>query len=76
MVNRIWQYHFGTGLVRTSSNFGARGEQPTHPQLLDWLANEVVENGWSIKHMHRLLMNSATYRQSSRFERAVADAYA
>ena len=73
MVNRIWQYHFGTGLVRTSSNFGARGEQPTHPQLLDWLANEFVENGWSIKHMHRLLMNSATYRQNSRFERAMAD---
>ena len=65
MVNRIWQYHFGTGLVRTSSNFGVRGEQPSHPELLDWLANEFVENGWSVKYMHRLIMNSATYRQSS-----------
>ncbi|MFT5327848.1 MAG: hypothetical protein ACI8P0_005754 [Planctomycetaceae bacterium] len=73
MVNRIWQQHFGTGLVRTSSNFGVRGEWPTHPQLLDWLANEFVSSGWSIKHMHRLIMNSATYRQSSRMARAMAD---
>jgi hypothetical protein len=71
MVNRIWQHHFGTGLVRTPSNFGVRGEQPTHPQLLDWLANEFVETGWSIKHMHRLIMNSATYRQSSRIAPAM-----
>lgn len=66
MVNRIWQHHFGAGLVRTSSNFGVRGELPSHPALLDWLASEFVESGWSIKRMHRLIMNSATYRQSSR----------
>lgn len=73
MVNRIWQHHFGAGLVRTSSNFGVRGELPSHPQLLDWLANEFVESGWSIKHMHRLIMNSATYRQSSRLSSATTD---
>jgi len=73
MVNRIWQHHFGAGLVRTSSNFGVRGELPSHPELLDWLANEFVESGWSIKHMHRLIMNSATYRQSSRLSVATAD---
>ena len=66
MVNRIWQHHFGHGLVRSSSNFGWRGTQPSHPQLLDWLANEFVRSGWSIKYLHRLIMNSATYRMSSR----------
>jgi hypothetical protein len=65
MVNRIWQHHFGVGLVRTPSNFGRRGESPSHPQLLDWLAKEFVKNGWSIKHMHRLIMTSAAYRRSS-----------
>jgi hypothetical protein len=65
MVNRIWQHHFGTGLVRTPSNFGMRGEQPSHPELLDWLAREFVANNWSIKHLHNLIMNSATYRTSS-----------
>jgi hypothetical protein len=65
MVNRIWQHHFGQGLVRSASNFGTRGEQPSHPELLDWLAREFVRSGWSIKHMHRLMMNSATYRASS-----------
>ena len=67
LVNRIWQHHFGNGLVRTASNFGTRGEQPSHPKLLDWLADELVTSGWSMKHMHRLIMNSATYRASSGF---------
>ena len=65
MVNRIWQGHFGTGLVATSDNFGASGQRPSHPDLLDWLASRFVESGWSIKAMHRLILNSATYQQSS-----------
>lgn len=66
MVNRIWQYHFGRGLVRSSSDFGFQGTPPTHPELLDWLAARFVESGWSIKAMHRLIMSSATYQMSSR----------
>jgi hypothetical protein len=65
MVNRIWQYHFGKGLVATSSDFGHLGELPSHPKLLDYLATKFVESGWSVKAMHRLIVNSATYRQSS-----------
>jgi mono/diheme cytochrome c family protein len=65
MVNRIWQHHFGEGLVSTPSDFGANGSRPTHPELLDWLAAEFVARGWSLKAMHRLIVNSATYRQSS-----------
>jgi hypothetical protein len=65
IVNRIWQHHFGTGLVETASDFGANGAKPTHPELLDWLAIEFVEKCWSIKAMHRLIVNSATYRQAS-----------
>ncbi len=65
MVNRIWQHHFGSGIVRTTSNFGKTGEPPSHPELLDWLAVEFVERGWSIKQMHRLVMNSEAYRRSS-----------
>ena len=65
MVNRIWQYHFGRGLVRTPNDFGLQGERPTHPELLDWLAAEFVERGWSMKAMHRLLMTANTYRMSS-----------
>jgi hypothetical protein len=65
MVNRVWQHHFGEGLVRTPSNFGALGERPTHPELLDWLATQLVDGGWSVKRMHRLIMLSATYQQSS-----------
>lgn len=65
MVNRIWQHHFGHGLVRSSSNFGMRGEKPSHPELLDWLAIEFIRSGWSIKYMHRLIMTSQTYRCSS-----------
>jgi hypothetical protein len=65
MVNRIWQYHFGEGLVRTPSDFGKNGSRPTHPELLDWLASEFVNQKWSIKAMHRLMLNSATYQQST-----------
>ena len=64
MVNRIWQGHFGTGLVQTPSDFGHNGMKPTHPQLLDWLAAEFMRSGWSVKHMHRLIVRSETYRQS------------
>jgi hypothetical protein len=65
MVNRLWHYHFGRGLVETPSDFGLNGATPTHPELLDWLASEFVERGWDIKAMHRLIVASATYRQSS-----------
>ncbi|MBI3207491.1 MAG: PSD1 domain-containing protein [Candidatus Solibacter usitatus] len=65
MVNRIWQQHFGRGIVATASDFGVNGERPTHPELLDWLAHRFVEEKWSIKAMHRLLLTSATYRQSA-----------
>ena len=64
-VNRIWQHHFGRGLVASPSDFGELGERPTHPELLDWLATEFVANGWSTKAMHRLLMTSAAYRRGS-----------
>jgi len=64
MVNRIWQGHFGAGLVRTPSDFGNNGAKPTHPELLDWLAAEFIRGGWSIKRMHRLIVLSDTYRQS------------
>jgi hypothetical protein len=65
IVNRIWQYHFGRGIVRTSSDFGFQGSKPTHPELLDWMAARLVEDGWSMKAMHRLIMNSAAYQMSS-----------
>jgi len=65
MVNRIWHYHFGTGLVDTPSDFGLNGTRPTHPELLDWLASEFMKRGWRMKEMHRLIAQSATYRQSS-----------
>ncbi len=65
MVNRIWQYHFGKGIVKSSSNFGVNGDKPTHPQLLDYLARRFVEEGWSIKAMHRLIMLSRTYQLAS-----------
>ena len=68
MVNRVWLNHFGRALVRTPSNFGILGETPTHPQLLDWLADAFVESGWSLKALHRLIMSSATYRGSSHFD--------
>jgi hypothetical protein len=75
IVNRLWQHHLGRGLVATPSDFGTRGEPPTHPELLDWLATELIRSGWSLKHVHRLILTSATYRQSSALDpaRAAAD---
>jgi hypothetical protein len=72
MVNRLWHYHFGRGIVVTPSDFGSMGERPTHPQLLDWLAGEFVRQGWSMKAMHRLMVTSNTYRQSSGYSEAAA----
>jgi hypothetical protein len=66
IVNRIWLNHFGRGLVPTPGDFGALGAEPTHPELLDWLADEFVASGWSVKHLQRLIMTSTAYRQSSR----------
>jgi hypothetical protein len=65
LVNRLWQYSFGTGIVDTPSDFGANGTRPTHPELLDWLADELVRSGWSIKHIQRLILKSAAFQQSS-----------
>jgi len=73
MVNRIWQYHFGQGLVDTPSDFGTRSKPPSHPKLLDWLAVEFVKRGWSIKAMHRLIMTSETYRRSSQTPEAARE---
>ena len=61
IVNRVWQYHFGTGLVATASNFGESGAEPTHPELLDWLASELVAGGWRLKPLHKLILQSAAY---------------
>ncbi len=69
-VNRIWQEYFGQGLVRTSEDLGTQGEYPSHPELLDWLAMELMDHDWSQKHIHRLIIDSATYRQSSRISPA------
>jgi hypothetical protein len=66
IVNRVWQAYFGTGLVATAEDFGLQGEAPSHPELLDWLAVELMDSGWSLKHLHRLIVTSATYRQSSK----------
>jgi hypothetical protein len=65
MVNRIWQAYFGIGLVATAEDLGTQGEPPSHPDLLDWLAVELMDHNWSLKHIHRLIVSSATYRQSS-----------
>jgi hypothetical protein len=65
MANRVWLYHFGHGLVRTPSDFGVRSDPPTHPELLDWLAKRFVEDGWSVKKLHKRIMMSETYRQAS-----------
>ncbi|WP_339732275.1 PSD1 and planctomycete cytochrome C domain-containing protein [uncultured Gimesia sp.] len=73
MVNRIWQQHFGRGLAGSENDFGNRGELPTHPELLDWLATRFKESRWSIKAMHRLMMNSAAYQQSSNFDIEAAE---
>src|SRR5207237_851577 len=66
IANRLWQHHFGSGLVKTAENFGVQGELPSHPELLDWLATELVATGWDAKAMHRAIVTSATYRQSSK----------
>ncbi len=66
IVNRLWQGHFGSGLVETSSDFGFQGGRPSHPELLDWLAAELIAQNWSLKQIHRQIVTSATYRQSSR----------
>jgi hypothetical protein len=66
IVNRLWQLHFGVGIVDTPSDFGLNGSRPTHPELLDWLATELTENGWSLKHIHRCILHSATWRQDNR----------
>ena len=67
MVNRIWRWHFGTGLVASTDNFGVLGERPSHPELLDWLASRFVAGGWSVKAMHRLIMTSAVYQRASQY---------
>ncbi len=65
VMNRLWQGHFGRGIVATTEDFGTRGDEPTHPELLDWLAAEFIARGWSLKQMHRTIVTSATYRQDS-----------
>jgi hypothetical protein len=70
IVNRVWQHHFGEGLARTVSDFGVRGERPTHPELLEWLAHEFVASGWRLKPLHRLILNSAVYTQATTLDSA------
>lgn len=72
MVNRLWQHHMGRGLVSTASDFGAQGERPSHPELLDWLASELVTQGWRLKPLHKLIMTSNAYRQGSQYDEARA----
>ena len=72
-VNRIWQGHFGIGIVETSNDFGRIGAAPSHPELLDWLSSEFIRSGWSLKHLHRLIVLSETYRQT---EKIISHAYA
>ncbi len=74
IVNRLWQHHLGRGIVATPSDFGYQGERPTHPELLDWLAAELIANGWRLKPIHKLIMRSAVYRQGSRLDRERARA--
>jgi hypothetical protein len=73
LANRIWLNHFGRGLVNSPGDFGILGERPSHPELLDWLADEMVRQGWSLKKMHKLVMTSTVYRQASRFAKGAAD---
>jgi len=70
IVNRIWHHHFGRGIVSTPDNFGKMGDKPTHPELLDWLAVDFMDHGWSIKYLHRLIMTSEAYKRASRYENA------
>jgi len=72
MVNRVWHYHFGRGLVATPSDFGVSGARPSHPELLDWLALRFIEDGWSLKQLHRRILNSAVFQQASTFNPAAA----
>jgi hypothetical protein len=72
LVNRLWHWHFGAGLVRTTDNFGKLGEPPSHPELLDWLARRLIDSGWSVKEMHRTIMLSATYQMSSAYNEGAA----
>jgi hypothetical protein len=72
-VNRYWQMFFGHGIVKTSEDFGVQGERPTHPELLDWLATEFINSGWDIRHIQRLILTSATYRQSSKVSPALLE---
>jgi hypothetical protein len=74
IVNRLWQHHLGRGIVSTTSDFGTRGEPPSHPELLDWLAGQLIQNGWKLKPIHKLIMTSAVYRQSSQLDQAKAKA--
>ena len=76
IANRIWHYHFGTGIVDTPSDLGVNGSKPSHPELLDWLASELTANQGSLKHLHRLILLSQTYRQSSTATPAASKAYA
>lgn len=69
IANRVWQWHFGRALASTPNDLGTRGHPPSHPELLDWLARELVESGWSLKHLHRVILLSATYQQTTRRER-------
>lgn len=68
IVNRLWQHHFGRGIIATPNDFGVQGSRPTHPELLDWLAQELIRSGWRLKPIHKLIMTSSTYMQSSRFD--------
>jgi hypothetical protein len=72
-VNRVWARYFGRGIVETENDFGLQGSPPTHPELLDWLASELINRGWSLKQLHRVILNSATYRQSSHYRDDLAD---
>ncbi len=75
MVNRLWQHHFGRGLVATPNDFGIQGEKPSHPELLEWLAGDLVRNGWTLKRLHKLMMTSQVYMQDGAFDetRATVD---
>ena len=73
IVNRLWHHHFGRGLVDSPSDFGFSGGRPSHPELLDWLANKLVDGGWKLKHLHRLIVTSATYRQLSNVHNVAAE---